>query len=61
MLHVEFYSVPIWHVTQLLCSPVILLKALLHYAFFSCFSSRFGYQHVGIQNVSENVRKMREK
>ena len=28
--------------------------------FFSCFYSHFGYQHVGIQNVSENARKMRE-
>ena len=25
-------------------------------AFFSRFSSRFGYQHVGILNVSENAR-----
>ena len=29
--------------------------------FTSHFSSRFGYQHVGIQNASENKRKMQEK
>ena len=44
------------------------LKALLHYAlshwrfyFTSRFSSRFRYQHVGIQNARENARKTREK
>ena len=43
------------------------LKALLHYAFFFIsrvlleFFSRFGYQHVCIQNGSENARKTREK
>ena len=29
--------------------------------FFSRFHLRFGYQHVGIQNKSENVRKTRDK
>ena len=29
--------------------------------FFSRFHSRFGYQHVGIQNASENTRKTQEK
>ena len=44
------------------------LKALLYYAlfqlrfgFFSRFHSCFGYQHVGIKNVSENARKKQEK
>ena len=52
------------HLTQ------IRLKPILHYAskytsknkfnflaFFSRFHSRFGYQHIGIQNASENLRK----
>ena len=32
----------------------------LRFSFFSLFYLRFGYQHVGIQNTSENTRKTRE-
>ena len=39
-------------------TKISYIKALLHYALFH---SRFGYQHVGIKNASENERKTLEK
>ena len=33
----------------------------LDFDFFSCFHSDFGYEHVGIQNVSENTGKTGER
>ena len=42
---------------------VFISPSVFHFTsrFTSRFSFRFRYQHVGIQNASENARKTREK
>ena len=43
------------------CSTRVLDFSRVFLAFLSRFYLRFGYQHVGIQDASENARKMQEK
>ena len=40
---------------------IVSVAFLIFLAFFSPFSSHFGYQHVGIKNASESMRKTRKK
>ena len=40
---------------------VVSLELLIFLSFFLRFSLCFGYQHVGIQNVSESARRTPEK
>ena len=65
MSYVTIFITSMSHVTKGLIKLYVvslaffILPRVFHFS--SRFPSRFRYQHVGIQNASENVRKMQQK